>query len=104
MTRIAWVEEAEIDCEPGAELCNGCDVRIKDSVCERFDDLVYHTEDPREDSRRCPACLRAEKRAVARARLGKPRIDDFELAIVGLVWGFAGIIDTAFMDAEEQAT
>jgi len=76
MIKIAWVKEAEIPCEPGAELCNecigGCNVRIKDNVCTRFDELVYHSpNDDFEQAHRCPACLRAERRAVLRARFAK---------------------------------
>lgn len=77
MTKIAWVEEAEIPCEPGAEWCEDCDHAIVgwlitdnksanewNGRCDIFDDC--------DGDRRCPACLRAERRAALRARLAEP--------------------------------
>jgi len=68
MIQIAYVVEEQLPCEPGAELCGACDVRINHAVCERFGELVNHRDDSWELDRRCPACLRAERRAVLRAR------------------------------------
>ena len=69
MTTIAWAEEADIPCEPGAELCGGCDAEDC-YFCNRFE-IELDASGNGGFSRRCPACLRAERRAALRARLAR---------------------------------
>ena len=68
MTQIAWVEEAEIDCEPGAELCGACKHVPMNAPrrCAVFG-LLQLTDIG--NSRRCPACLTAERWADMRREL-----------------------------------
>lgn len=79
MTRIAWVEEADIPCEPGAELCGDCEHAITADV---WDCCPFATDefDPQgaANPRRCPACLSAERMAAVRARIAKQKKEQDE--------------------------